>query len=239
MTRNSARTSILTAFLMERCYRYFVCSFLLHFVIYILAHVSFTAKECFEAFVLDTFLLMLAAIGTAKHKPLLIFPSLIVKFALLSTSVLMAMMCLGNISIRVRNMKDRMEFRRSRHYPEVMNILLEEHPSVCIWIYVFATLLTVDIGYTFKAFYGSCSCIGNDVKKDVEVTYSDCDRMATIDLQTPPPPYSVCVSSSSHLPTYSEALRSCRAQIALEPITPVHKSTELESPPPPLPRNIV
>ncbi|EFP11180.1 hypothetical protein CRE_31030 [Caenorhabditis remanei] len=190
----SSSSCLIKCFLMERHWRHLLFSLSLHTLIYILLHMCFPARDLAQAFLADILILLLAAFGTARKLPLLIFPSVIVKFICFSLCAGVAMLSLSETSINMKTKEARMEFRRQRNYPEVVNITFEDHPTVCIWIHAMAVVVALDLNIGLKAFYSSFDCMKKPVVEEEK-----------------PPSYTVCVTNSSQSalpPTYEEALEA-------------------------------
>ncbi|EGT36906.1 hypothetical protein CAEBREN_18986 [Caenorhabditis brenneri] len=191
---SSSSSCLIKCFLMERHYRHLLFSLTLHTIIYLLLHMCFPARDLAQAFLADIVILLLAAFGTARKLPLLIFPSVVVKFICFSLCAGVAMLSLSETSINMKTKEARMEFRRQRNYPEVVNITFEDHPTVCIWIHAMAVIVALDLNIGLKAFYSSFDCMKKPVVEEEK-----------------PPSYNVCVTSSSQTtlpPTYEEALEA-------------------------------
>lgn len=154
----------------------------------------FSPRDLAQAYLADVIVLLLAAFGTARNLPILIFPSVIVKFICFSLCAGVAMLSLSETSINMKTKEARMEFRRQRNYPEVVNIAFEDHPTVCIWIHAMAVIVALDLNIGLKAFYSSFDCMKKPVVEEEK-----------------PPSYTVCMTNSSQTtlpPTYEEALEA-------------------------------
>lgn len=76
------------------------------------------------------------------------------------------MLSLSETSINMKTKEARMEFRRQRNYPEVVNIAFEDHPTVCIWIHAMAVIVALDLNIGLKAFYSSFDCMKKPVVEE-------------------------------------------------------------------------
>ncbi|PIC27373.1 hypothetical protein B9Z55_019647 [Caenorhabditis nigoni] len=206
---SSSSSCLIKCFLMERHYRHLVFSLSLHTLIYLLLHMCFSPRDLAQAFLADILILLLAAFGTARKLPLLIFPSVVVKFICFSLCAGVAMLSLSETSINMKTKEARMEFRRQRNYPEVVNVTFEDHPTVCIWIHAMAVVVALDLNIGLKAFYSSFDCMKKPVVEEEK-----------------PPSYTVCVTNSSQStlpPSYEEALEA-RRNMQSSQIVPARKN---------------
>ncbi|ULT89917.1 hypothetical protein L5515_008214 [Caenorhabditis briggsae] len=205
----SSSSCLIKCFLMERHYRHLLFSLSLHTLIYLLLHMCFSPRDLAQAFLADILILLLAAFGTARKLPLLIFPSVVVKFICFSLCAGVAMLSLSETSINMKTKEARMEFRRQRNYPEVVNVTFEDHPTVCIWIHAMAVVVALDLNIGLKAFYSSFDCMKKPVVEEEK-----------------PPSYTVCVTNSSQStlpPSYEEALEA-RRNMQSSQIVPARKN---------------
>ncbi|CAI2355443.1 unnamed protein product [Caenorhabditis sp. 36 PRJEB53466] len=189
--------------LAKKHYRHLLFSFTLHTLIYFLLHMCFEPRDLAQAYLADILVLLLAAFGTARKLPLLIFPSIVVKFICFSLCAGVAMLSLSETSINMKTKEARMEFRRQRNYPEVVNSTFEDHPTVCIWIHALAVVVALDLNMGLKAFYSSFDCMKKPKTEEEK-----------------PPSYSVCMtaaSQSASLPSYDEAIQALQNQPQLFP----------------------
>lgn len=130
------------------------------------------------------------------------------------------MLSLSETSINMKTKEARMEFRRQRNYPEVVNVTFEDHPTVCIWIHALAVVVALDLNMGLKAFYSSFDCMKKPTATEEEVRPQFKDSLENLQKFQKPPSYSVCVTSASQStlpPSYDEAIQALQNQPQLVP----------------------